>query len=167
MGIEFVVSKRQRKLAKAKARKKKVDKPTWAMWCASHIVSKQVELERKLERGEYRALVKDLSEIWQDCSSRGVDPPRPARVARPKEQRKRAKHAVEKPYPEAIGTSLFGLSSSHHCIRPDVLRDEAQCIVESQGGEVHGLEIGWSNKFLAAHRQEFLSNAYVQDGDFS
>ena len=167
MGIEFVVSKRQRKLAKAKARKKKVDKPTWAMWCASHIVSKQVELERKLERGEYRALVKDLSEIWQDCSSRGVDPPRPARVARPKEQRKRAKHAVEKPYPEAIGTSLFGLSSSHHCIRPDVLRDEAQSIVESQGGEVHGLEIGWSNKFLAAHRQEFLSNAYVQDGDFS
>ena len=82
-----------------------------------------------------------------------------------KGQRKKQKHSLALPYDEAIGNKLFGLSDRFACIKPEVLRDEAQRVVEANGAEVHGLEIGWSNTFVGDHREQFLTDMYIQSGD--
>ena len=171
IGVEFVISKRQRKLStyKDKAAKAEAEnkKPSWATWSTSHIVAKQVLLGRKLLRAEYLEEIRDLGQIWDSCRRRGEDLPSASRAGllQAKGQMKKAKHYPALPYDEAIGNNLFGLSDRFACIKPEVLRDEAQRVVEANGAEVHGLEIGWSNQFVGSHCEQILTDMYIQSGD--
>lgn len=167
MGITFAVTQRSRKLAKfarKAASSSETERMSWPRWSSALISIKQERLGRSLGRAEYCNEIGHLGKRWFSYVRRGVAPPSVEKIERQVKKRI-AKHAQPEPYDKAIGNNLFGLFAPFSCIRADVLRDECERVVEAAGAELRNKEVGWSNKFLAEHRNDFISNSYVEDGD--